>query len=194
MHQSFAPSPFLGNVGIITSYSPACVSLGGGVSTHFHFFIAWFSDGLKWTGGRSEGTTSSHLKIRLTLLLRGWAGDSHLICQWSHFRVFEHLTLSYLRSSCLRFLKNALQGLVRGFKKGCHSRFYTGDFGFYIWVPRGWDFKWLVHKGFQLAPFELKTHQGSVFIWHSTSSFLCSFNIPDKLFFVRRQDQEVWVE
>ena len=40
-----------------------------------------------------------------------------------------------------------------------------------------------MHKGFQLAPFELKTHRGSVFIWHSTSSFLSSFNIADTLFF-----------
>ena len=37
MHQSFGPSH------IITSYSPAYVSLGcGRVNTHFHFFLAWF--------------------------------------------------------------------------------------------------------------------------------------------------------
>ena len=33
--------------GTITSYSPACVSLGGGVNSHFHFFVAWFSAGWK---------------------------------------------------------------------------------------------------------------------------------------------------
>ena len=40
----------------------------------------------------------------------------------------------------LSFFRNALQGLVRGFKKGCHKRFYTGDFGLYSWVPRSGDF------------------------------------------------------
>ena len=29
---------------------------------------------------------------------------------------------------------------MRGFKKGCHSWFYTGDFGLYSWVLRGGDF------------------------------------------------------
>ena len=28
-------------------------------------------------------------------------------------------------------LKPVLQSLVRGFKKGCHRRFYTWDFGLY---------------------------------------------------------------
>ena len=36
-------------------------------------------------------------------------------------------------------LRNA-QCLARGFKKCCHSWFYTGDFGLYSWVPRGGDF------------------------------------------------------
>ena len=43
-----------GKAGTITSYSPACVSLGGGVNTHFDFFVVWFSrllevvQGKKW--------------------------------------------------------------------------------------------------------------------------------------------------
>ena len=40
------PPPFLACLGesedTPTSYSPACVSLGGGVKTHFHFFVIWF--------------------------------------------------------------------------------------------------------------------------------------------------------
>ena len=51
-----------GKAGIITSYSPACVSLGGGVNTRFHFFVAWFSDGSKSSGRGSELTTSCRLK------------------------------------------------------------------------------------------------------------------------------------
>ena len=46
-----------GKAGIITSYSPVCVSLGGGVNTHFHFFVAWFSDSSKLSGEGSEQTT-----------------------------------------------------------------------------------------------------------------------------------------
>ena len=33
--------------------------------------------------------------------------------------------------------RNALQDLVRGFKKDCHSRFYTGDSGLYIHARGG---------------------------------------------------------
>ena len=57
-----------GKAGTITSYSPACVSLGGGVNTHFDFFVVWFSDCSKSSRARSEQTTSSHLKIKLTSL------------------------------------------------------------------------------------------------------------------------------
>ena len=62
-------------------FTSLCFPLGR-VNTHFHFFVAWFSDGSRSSGGQggSERMTSSHLKIMLT------AGDSHLICQWSHFR------------------------------------------------------------------------------------------------------------
>ena len=38
------------------------------MNTRFHFFVAWFSDGSKSSGGVSEWTTSSSLKIRLTSL------------------------------------------------------------------------------------------------------------------------------
>ena len=70
MHQSFetpASRHGWGKAGITTSYLPARVSLGGGVNTHFHLFIAWFSDGSKSSGGGggegSEQTTSCCLWV-----------------------------------------------------------------------------------------------------------------------------------
>ena len=60
LHRARAPPPpghHRGKVGTITLYSSACVSLGGEVDTHFHFFVAWFSDGLKSSGGGNEWTT-----------------------------------------------------------------------------------------------------------------------------------------
>ena len=62
MHKSFVPPPHLrhtgGKAGKITSYSPASVSLGGGVNVRFHFFAQ---------------------------KVGGWARGSHFTCQQSHF-------------------------------------------------------------------------------------------------------------
>ena len=63
-----------GKVGIITSHSPACVSLGSRVNTRFHFFIAcWFSDGLKLSRGGSEWMTGLSLRAVTHNTCHGWA-------------------------------------------------------------------------------------------------------------------------
>ena len=71
----------------------------------------------------------------------GESGDNHLIFTslcfpggWG-----EHSLICVARVHISSF-RNALLGLVRGFKEGCHSRLYTGDFGLYSWVPRDMDF------------------------------------------------------
>ena len=66
----------------------------------------------------------------------GESGDNHLIFTslcfpggWG-----EHSLICVARVHISSF-RNALLGLVRGFQKGCHSRFYTGDFG--LQSPKG---------------------------------------------------------
>ena len=94
-----------GKAGTITSYSPACVSLGDGVSTRFHFFVAWFSDGSKSSGGESEQMTSSHLKIRLTSLRmsRGFTLNLSVVA-FSCRLVISTFNRNYLHSSHSHFL------------------------------------------------------------------------------------------
>ena len=124
-------------MGIITSYSPACVSLEGGVNTHFHFFVVRFLDGWKSSGGGSEWMTSSPLKIWLTSSQMSGGFTSNLsVVTFSCPLVSWKFDVNYLHGSRSWFL----QGLVRGFQKGCHSWFYTRGFGLYSWVPRGGDF------------------------------------------------------
>ena len=107
MHQSFEPPspPPPACPGESGEHSPVCVSLGGGVNTRFHFFVAWFSDGSKSSGGVSERTTSSRLKIRRTStqMSRGFtfnlSVDTFLHCLviWT----FDMLFLCSLRSCFL---------------------------------------------------------------------------------------------
>ena len=169
--------------------------LGGGVSTCFHFFIAWFSGSSKLTRGGSEGTTSSHLKIRLTTsqMSRGFTFNLSVVAFLRHLVIWT-FHISYLGSSCSHFLllemlfKVWWGDLERLPQPILHRGLWivylheyqgagtslsifvlvSGNFtGFHTeteWMsppcPRWWGFKWLVHKGFQLAPFGLKTHQG----------------------------------
>ena len=90
--------------GTITSYSPACVSLRGRVNTCFHFFVAWFSDGLKLSRGGSEQTTSSHLKIRLTpsSMSRGFTFNLSVVTFLCHLVIWT-FDINYLCSSWLQF-------------------------------------------------------------------------------------------
>ena len=109
MHQSFEPPTppraCLGETGIITSYSPACVSLGGGANTRFHFFVAWFSDGSKLSGGGREQTTLSRLKSRPTSLWMSAGFTFNLsVVEFLHCLVIWTFDLNYLRSSHSRFL------------------------------------------------------------------------------------------
>ena len=102
MHQSFeTPRGQLPQC----SYSPVCVSLGGGVNTCFHFFVAWLSDGSKSSEGRSERTTSSCLKIRPTSLWmsRGFTFNLSVVT-FSCRLVISTFDINYLRSSCSWFL------------------------------------------------------------------------------------------
>ena len=97
MHQSFGP-PTLGETRDNHLICTTCVSLGGGVNTHFHFFVVWFSDGSKSSGGE-------------------WADDFKLSETQANFFTFNlsmvtflcHLVIwtfdiNYLRSLCSHFL------------------------------------------------------------------------------------------
>ena len=107
MHQSFEPptqpNPTQprhgrGKVGIITSHSPACVSLGSRVNTRFHFFIAcWFSDGLKLSRGGSEWMTGLSLRAVTHNTCHGWAHWMLRVLQVT----IVHCTLSLL-ANCYR--------------------------------------------------------------------------------------------
>ena len=58
---------------------------------------------------------------------------SHRLLIWTFHRNYFRQFMARLPS-----FRNALQGLVKGFKKGCHSRFYTQQyFDLYSWVTRG---------------------------------------------------------
>ena len=169
------PGHWRGKAGTITSYSPVCVSLGGGVNTRFHFFVAWFSDSSNSFGRASERTTSSRLKIRLTSSrMSGGLTFNLWVVACSRHLVIWTFDINYLRSSRSSF-RNALQGLVRGFKRlsppilyrglwfvqlstkgrGLHSVFLPCCLAELHWLshsqwmsspcPGGGVFKWLVH-------------------------------------------------
>ena len=100
----------------------------GELNTRFHFFIAWFWDGSKSSGGGSEQTTSSSLKIRLTSSQMSGEFTFNLsVVAFSCCLVIWPFDINYLRSLRSRF-KNALQGLVRGFKKGCQTLVCTAEY------------------------------------------------------------------
>ena len=162
MHQSFEPPPHpRGKAGVITSYSPACVSLGGGVNTCFHFFVAWFTDGLKSSGGGSEQMTLNCLKIRLTFSFRLviWTFDVNYLRLHSRFLLLEMLNVwrEDLRKAVTA---DSTQGTLVctaeyqgvGTSLSIFAPVFRNFTGFHThtaWMSPpcpGWGFKWLVHN------------------------------------------------
>ena len=141
MHQSFETTPShppthgLGKAGTITSYSPPCVSLGVG------WTLAFTSS--KSSGGGNEWTTSSHLKIRLTSswMSRGFIFNFSVVTFLCCLVIWT-FDINYFHSSCFLLLEMFFNVWWEDYfkKHWRHSRFYTGDFGLYSWVPRGGDF------------------------------------------------------
>ena len=101
-----------------------CVSLGDGVNTHFHFLIAWFWDGSKSSGGGSEQTTSSRLKIRRTSLWGGGFTFNLSVVAFSCCLVIWTFDINCLHSSCSHFdwcIITEIYGSESITKRHCHT-------------------------------------------------------------------------
>ena len=66
-------------------------------NTHFHFFVAWFSDGSKSSGRVSEQKTSSNLKIKLTSQMSGEFTVNLSVVAFSRRFVIWTFDINYLR-------------------------------------------------------------------------------------------------